>query len=98
MKSFIQKLARVKFDRNDVFNHLSFGEPLNAVRRKNLELYLSDLASRKPTVLLIGEAPGYQGSRLTGVPFTSEHHIQTIPFFRNKSYPNNRHIFGVESF
>jgi uracil-DNA glycosylase len=27
----------------------------------------------KLKIMLVGEAPGYRGSRLTGVPFTSEH-------------------------
>ncbi|MFC4526337.1 uracil-DNA glycosylase [Dyella halodurans] len=38
-------------------------------RRERLRLHLSASA---PRLLLIGEAPGYQGSRITGVPFTSE--------------------------
>jgi uracil-DNA glycosylase len=27
----------------------------------------------KPKIILVGEAPGYRGSRITGVPYTSEH-------------------------
>lgn len=42
-------------------------------RLANLKLYLRLMASRQPRVILVGEAPGYQGSRRTGVPFTSEH-------------------------
>lgn len=41
-------------------------------RRHNLALYLARLAERRPRVLLVGEAPGYRGCRLTGVPFTSQ--------------------------
>ena len=47
----------------------------NEIRRKNLLLYFMQLAERKPEVLLIGEAPGYQGCRWTGVSFCSEHII-----------------------
>jgi uracil-DNA glycosylase len=44
----------------------------NAIRRNNLRLYLGQMARLEPRVLLVGEAPGYRGCRLTGVPFTSE--------------------------
>lgn len=41
--------------------------------RTNLHAYLSLMGSPEPSLLLVGEAPGYRGCRLTGVPFTSEH-------------------------
>lgn len=44
----------------------------NGVRRHNLRLYLQAMAAARPWLLLVGEAPGYRGCRLTGVPFTSE--------------------------
>ena len=44
----------------------------NAIRRRNLRLYLEQLAAIRPTILLIGEAPSYRGGRLTGIPFVSE--------------------------
>jgi uracil-DNA glycosylase len=44
----------------------------NAVRRRNLRLYLEELHARSPAILLIGEAPSYRGGRLTGIPFVSE--------------------------
>lgn len=44
----------------------------NAVRRANLNLYLDQMTAAGPALLLVGEAPGYRGCRLTGIPFTSE--------------------------
>lgn len=44
----------------------------NAVRRRNLRLYLNELASIGPRILLIGEAVSYRGGRLTGIAFVSE--------------------------
>lgn len=39
---------------------------------KNLRLYFSALQQQPTEILLVGEAPGYKGCRLTGIPFTSE--------------------------
>ncbi len=47
-------------------------EKANEIRRRNLRLYLSEMAQYNPEVLLIGEAPGHLGCLLTGIPFTSE--------------------------
>jgi uracil-DNA glycosylase len=44
----------------------------NAIRRDNLGLYLRWMTAARPWLLLLGEAPGYRGCRLTGIPFTSE--------------------------
>lgn len=42
------------------------------LRKRNLAAYFNRMAETGPTVLLVGEAPGYRGCALTGVPFTSE--------------------------
>ena len=44
----------------------------NAVRRRNLRLYLTELSAIGPRMLLIGEAVSYRGGRLTGIAFVSE--------------------------
>lgn len=41
-------------------------------RRHNLQCYLRQLRAMEPSLMLVGEAPGYNGCRLTGVPFSSE--------------------------
>ena len=56
---------------DDAFNEYAPGDPNNAIRRRNLRLYLRTMAERSPTTLLVMEAPGYRGCRLTGVPVTS---------------------------
>lgn len=58
------------------------------IRAHNVKLYLNLMAQQQPEVLLVGEAPGYQGTRRTGVPFASEYIIDGLmedaPFFANK--------------
>lgn len=44
----------------------------NAIRRANLALALRLAYARGPGLVLVGEAPGYNGALRTGVPFTSE--------------------------
>jgi len=74
---FITRLARTQLD-GPVFNPYAKGaaDPLlgaaNRIRRQNLRCYLQAMAASRPWLLLVGEAPGYRGCRLTGVPFTSE--------------------------
>jgi uracil-DNA glycosylase len=44
----------------------------NAVRRRNLRLYLTQMTEIDPRMLLVGEAVSYRGGRLTGIAFVSE--------------------------
>ncbi|NDJ54506.1 MAG: hypothetical protein GYB68_15670 [Chloroflexi bacterium] len=41
-------------------------------RSANLRRYLLDMGDRQPDVLLLFEAPGYRGCRVSGIPVTSE--------------------------
>jgi uracil-DNA glycosylase len=55
-----------------VFNQYAPGGEANRLRRHNLRLYLQRMAAVQPEVLLVGEAVGYRGGRLTGIPFASQ--------------------------
>ena len=70
VEDFISRLAAVETTpgRNNFFDH---AVPANALRRHNLAAYLEDMLARAPRVLLVGEAPGFRGMRITGVPFTN---------------------------
>jgi uracil-DNA glycosylase len=43
------------------------------LRRGRLETYLEQM--RNATILLVGEAAGYRGARISGIPFTSERQL-----------------------
>jgi uracil-DNA glycosylase len=43
----------------------------NRVRRRNLRRYLRAIDELSPRMLLVGEALGHRGGRITGVPFVS---------------------------
>jgi hypothetical protein len=70
VSAFVERLAAVPSGpgRNNFFDHTDAG---NADRRRNLETYFQEMLDRSPKVLLLGEAPGYRGMRITGVPFTN---------------------------
>lgn len=69
--AFIERLAATPVA-DDAANQLAAGDnPYNALRRANLLRYLNDIYERRARVALIGEAPGYRGMRLTGIPFGS---------------------------
>ena len=66
IQDFVKDLSNTNIS-GSVYNQYK-----NKIRCKNLQLYLKEMKQIKPKYILIGEAPGYQGCRLTGVPFTSE--------------------------
>jgi hypothetical protein len=70
VRAFVEQVSLVPSGPglNNFFDHTV---PANAQRRHNLELYLQEMLDRAPTVLLLGEAPGFRGMRITGVPFTN---------------------------
>jgi uracil-DNA glycosylase len=99
INNFIHSLSQIPSTKT-AFNQYGGGDPSNAIRRNNLKLYLSEMAEIRPRVLLLGEAPGYQGWRLSGVPFTSEDiMLRGIPelglFGREKAYSKTQEFDRV---
>ncbi|GFP74610.1 uracil-DNA glycosylase [Clostridium fungisolvens] len=72
LEAFVEELATMEVTPN-VYNQYSYEHEENLIRRDNLLIYLKQMYKIKPKIILVGEAPGYRGCRLTGVPFTSEH-------------------------
>lgn len=56
---------------DDAYNEYTVPDPNNVIRQGNLRLYLQTMAERMPKTMMVMEAPGYRGCRLTGVPVTS---------------------------
>jgi uracil-DNA glycosylase len=67
MEELIERLRRARI--GATFNFYRDGEGADA-RCERLLAYLS--ARRDARLLLVGEAPGYRGARISGIPFTSE--------------------------
>ena len=70
MRSLIDRLANARIGRTTNFYRYGAGA---ALRRERLAAYLE--ARRGADVLLVGEAPGYRGARVSGIPFTSERQL-----------------------
>ncbi len=69
--ALIERLSLVE-TAPDAYNQYGAGDnPYNALRRANLLRYLNDVYAKQSGIALIGEAPGYRGMRITGVPMVS---------------------------
>jgi uracil-DNA glycosylase len=77
---FVATLAATRVP-DGVANPYSGTTAAAEVCRGNLQRYLMQMTADRPAVLLVGEAPGYRGCRLTGVPFTSEEVLRTHASF-----------------
>jgi uracil-DNA glycosylase len=67
---FVDRLVEARI--GATFNFYRDG-PGAAVRRERLSEYL--LGRRRADILLVGEAAGYRGARISGIPFTSERQL-----------------------
>lgn len=64
-------------------------------KKYNLKIYLYEMKKLNPDILFVGEAPGYLGCAITGVPFTDERIIKDYKDFlpgeyRIKGYQKER--------
>jgi uracil-DNA glycosylase len=73
MEELISRLADATI--GDTFNFYRHGRGA-AKRRDRLAAYLE--SRREATLLLVGEAAGYRGARVSGVPFTSERQLTGV--------------------
>jgi uracil-DNA glycosylase len=70
MEELIEQLARVEIGATFNFYRDGVGA---AARRERLRAYLE--ARQEAPLLLVGEAAGYRGARVSGIPFTSERQL-----------------------
>jgi hypothetical protein len=68
--TFVGAIARAAF--GDAFNFYRHGRGA-MLRRARLVAYLEARADAR--LLLVGEAPGFRGARVSGIPFTSERQL-----------------------
>jgi len=71
---FVDDLSRVELSSRacNQFARTGAEADRNAIRRRNLRLYLEELDAIGPRLLLVGEAVSHRGGRLTGIAFVSE--------------------------
>jgi uracil-DNA glycosylase len=67
MRSLINRLVAARIGETTNFYRHGSGA---AERRDRLAAYLDSRIAA--SILLVGEAPGYRGARISGIPFTSE--------------------------
>ncbi len=81
--NFISRLSLVQ--KTDNTTNLYFGDSRESeIRRNNLKFYLNKMKLVNPNFLILGEAPGYKGCRLSDIAFTSERVLSQNEFFKNE--------------
>lgn len=88
IEEFIFKLKSENIYKNCI-NQYSENVENSIITRNNLYKYLSSIYGREIKYIFVGEAPGYKGCRITGIPFTSEY------ILTKKIQPLN--IFGLDN-
>jgi len=84
---FIKSLRNANVLKVEETRNVYMGDNIESqIRRHNLNLYLEYMKTQKPKVLLVGEAPGYNGCGLTGIPFTSEYILANNRFFAHREF------------
>jgi hypothetical protein len=69
-EKFVERLAAARI--GDTYNFYREGDGAD-VRRRRLRDYLEERAAAR--LLLVGEAPGFRGARISGIPFMSERQV-----------------------
>lgn len=97
--TFIEMLTSTISSSNNLTNMYSPEYDPNGIRRNNLKNYLIQLKNENAKYLLLGEAAGYNGCRLSGIPFTSEYLLVNGINIRNKKYfGNNKYkVYNLQS-
>lgn len=67
MERFVERLAAARI--GETFNQYAGSQ----LRRDRLEAYLAERS--RAQLLLVAEAPGYRGTRISGIPLTSERQL-----------------------
>jgi len=81
--TFISRLSSIP--KTNGTTNLYFGNSRESeIRKNNLRIYLNKMKTVNPRFLILGEAPGYKGCRLSGIAFTSEKVLFENPFFKNE--------------
>jgi hypothetical protein len=70
MTGFVERLAAARI--GGTYNFYASGERASLLRQR-LTTYLDERAGA--SVLLVAEAPGYRGTRVSGIPLTSERQL-----------------------
>jgi len=79
--TFIENLAKTAVSPKvtNQYTHKTQYVTQNKIRRDNLQAYLHRMTAIQPQFMLVGEAPGYRGARLTGIPFASPDMLTQLP-------------------